>query len=58
MQRQVAPETLESAGRDEHLEQLLQTLKTLFESMRLDAPEWRATPARDALPMMPLLPGI
>ena len=58
MQRQVAPETLESAGRDEHLERLLHTLKTLFESMGLDAPEWRAAPARDALPMVALLPGI
>lgn len=58
LQRQVAPETLESAGRDEHLERLLHTLKTLFESMGLDAPEWRAAPTRDALPMVALLPGI
>ncbi|TXG95481.1 MAG: ATP-binding cassette domain-containing protein [Rhodocyclaceae bacterium] len=58
LQRQVAPETLESAGHDEDLERLLHTLKTLFESMGLDAPEWRAAPARDALPMVALLPGI
>ena len=58
MQRRVAPDALESTGRDELVEHLLQILEEFFESMRLSAPEWRIVPARDALPMVALLPGI
>lgn len=58
MQCRVAPDTLEFTGGNKHVEQLLHTLEVLFESMGLDAPEWRAAPARDALPMVALLPGV
>lgn len=58
LQRALPEEVLELADAGEGLASLQETLRSLFDALGLDAPEWREAPARDALPMLALIPGV
>lgn len=58
LQRQVPLQALKLAGGAEAHKPLLRALHALWQAIGLDTAEWRAAPARDALPMVALLPGV